>query len=125
MTTIQIVQFKKFAEVFKNTKELYKIQTKPLTLMPYMYGSEINEFIEFFYKNKFDDENCYEAKSEFENNQNNTAWFLNLPNRTLLSCLCIIIRTDRFVDGFIASKIEDGTVNRIIEALIRNSNEKY
>lgn len=120
MNAFQVTRLKHFATLFTSTEQLYTLQFEPLTMMPYQYGEEISSFIKFFYENGFDKGNYFEIEPELVANYKDPSWFTGLSEEQLFLCLFFFIRRDRFVDGFLAARIEDGTVNHVIEALVKN-----
>ena len=120
MTLTQIETLKEFAELFNRAKQLYSLQSEPLTIMPYKYGKEIGSFIEFCSHNNLVLVNYHEIESEFTKNYQDPSWYTQLTENQLLQCLSYCIRRDRFVDGFLAARIEDESVNKVINALAKN-----
>jgi hypothetical protein len=120
MTLKQIESLKEFAALFNKTKQLYNVQLEPLTMMLYRYEKEITSFVEFCYENHLVRNDYKEISAEFEKNYQDAQWYAQLTEKQLLQCLSFCIRRDRFVDGFLGARIEDGSVNKVIETMVQN-----
>jgi hypothetical protein len=120
MTLEQANELTNFIERFSTSKELYTIQTEPLTMMPYAYGEEIDDFVAFCYKNQLVLPDYNEITAELTKYNTNKGWLKTLSLHQLLQCLSFFIRQDRFVDGFLGSKIKDGTITNILLQIKEN-----
>lgn len=114
MTVEQAKELTTFIKHFSHAKELYTIQTEPLTLMPYTYGKVINAFIKFCYTNQLIVPDYREIAEEIKIQNANKEWLETLSLHQLLQSLSFFVRRDRFVDGLLASAIEDGTMINIL-----------
>lgn len=112
-TALQLVGF---IGQFENEPPLYEL-SKELTLAPYMYGQAIADFISFCYREQVVQTDCYDINDEFTTNRNNGIWFDNLNEQQVCQCIGIIIRQDRFIDGFINLAIKDGTIVRLLNRI--------
>ena len=117
MTVEQAKELTTFIEHFSHTKELYTIQTDLLTLMPYRYGEVISAFIKFCYTNQLIVPDYGEIAEEIRIQNANKEWLETLSLLQLLQSLSFFVRRDRFVDGLLASAIEDGTMINILTQL--------
>ena len=113
----QINYLKRRLEIFNNTETLYTIDFKKSFLAPYFYGKEIDDYVNWMYKEKLVLPGCYEIEEDFHANYTNDEWYKKLSQKQIIQCLGIIIRQDRFVDGLIGKHIKDGTFGKLISQL--------
>ncbi len=111
------IQLYAFIERFNQENHLYTIQTKPLTITPYLYGKAINDFQDYFLNNHLMRLDCYDIEKEFKKNYSDVTWLNNLNQEKVLQCISFIIRRDRFVDGFIALMIKNKTLPVLLDKL--------
>lgn len=75
-------------------------------------GEKLKEFMEYFYENNLFNQNYIEDYNLIENKGDN-----DLSYEEVLTKLTYIFRGDRFCSGLIKSKVDDGTILRLIERL--------
>lgn len=109
MTKKQAKQLIAFEQKFKEANSLYTIRTE-ITIMPYNYGAEITDFIQFCYDNNLVNTNYHLIKKELIGNRTKVEWFSGLTKEKIIQCIGYFIRGDRFCDGLLASAIQDGSI---------------
>lgn len=106
-----------FIERFEKEKPLYKFDPSASLFSPHFYGDTIEEFLNYFFSHQLINPDCYEIESEFVANRNNTDWYTNLTEKQILQCIGLLIRKDRFVDGTLATYIENGVIPNLLKRL--------
>ena len=116
MTKEQAEHLVAFEEKFSKANPLFSMSAE-LTLTPYNYGDEINDFIQFCYDNKLVTADYSSIGKELIANRTKTAWYGELTEEKVIQCLSYLIRSDRFCDGLLASAINDATVPLLLERI--------
>ncbi len=111
------LQLTSFIKRFEEEKPLYTIQTQPLTMVPHNYGEAITGFLNYFFKNKLTHPDCYDIEEQFQENYKTADWLNNLNEQQVMQCISLIIRREKFVDGSVASMIENGTLLVLLNRL--------
>jgi hypothetical protein len=106
-----------FIKRFEEEKPLYTIQTEPLTMTPHNYGNAIDDFLHYFLKNNLTRTDYFDIEEQFRNNYENATWLNGLDEQKVMQCISLIIRRERFVDGVIASMIENKTLPFLLNRL--------
>lgn len=75
-------------------------------------GEQLNKFIKYFYDNNLLNQNYLEDHKLIENKEEK-----DLSFEEALTRLTFIIRGDRFSSGLLKSKVDDGTMLRLVERL--------
>jgi len=116
MTKEQAIALYAFTERFKIEKPLYKLNFEHL-MMPYEYGDAINDFVKYWFS-------CTEPSLPYDDiitplreNYKNHQWLTSLSENETIAAIQCIIRTDRFVDGFLNSMIENETLPLLLTRL--------
>lgn len=109
MTKDQAAALFAFVERFKNEKPLYNLHQQAL-MMPYEYGKAINDFLDYWFSCEESFLPYEDIISIFGENYKNQQWLSCLSEKEIFMAIQYIIRTDRFVDGYINSMIENETV---------------
>jgi hypothetical protein len=117
MNKEQAIQFTSFIKRFEEEKPLYTIQTQPFTIMPYVYGEAIDDFLAYIRNNTLISPDCYDIEKQFAKNYKKAKWLNNLNEQQVMQCISLIIRREKFVDGFIAFMIHDGTLLILLDRL--------
>jgi hypothetical protein len=116
MTKEQAKQLIAFEQKFKDTDRLYSMSTE-LTFAPFIYGDEINDFIQFCYDNNLVPANYQLIEEELIGNRTKAEWFTGLSEEEVIQCIAYFIRGDRFCDGLLASAIKDGTISYLLKRI--------
>jgi hypothetical protein len=109
-------QLVRFITRFENEQPLYELSEK-VTMMPYNYKAAISDFIDYSSVQQLIKPDCYTIIDELFLNINNVAWFQNLTESEVVNCIAVIIRQDRFTDGFINHTIEEQTMIRLLRRI--------
>lgn len=117
MKTKQLTQLQNFVQRFKDEKPLYTIQLEPLTMEPYTYGKALTDFIKFMYKQKLIVSDYTQMQESYFKTKNESKFISRRNEEECLSLLTAFIRQDRFIDGLLAGKVEDGTVELIVKKI--------
>jgi hypothetical protein len=80
-------------------------------------SAQVSEFVNLFCEYQLADNNYMNIHLEAVQQDNNEAWFASLSFDQVLKFLTYIIWTDKFVDGYLTSKIEDKTIFRLLARL--------
>lgn len=83
---------------------------------PMIKGDErsINKFINLFCEYQLADNNYMNIHFEASANKDNDSWFSALSMDQVLQFITYIIWTDKFLPGFLQSKITDSTMHRLM-----------
>jgi hypothetical protein len=111
------IQLTSFIKRFEEEKPLYTIQTQPLTMMPHNYGAAITDFLDYFFANKLTHPDYYDIEEQFQKKYKTANWLHNLNEQQVMQCISLIIRREKFVDGFVASMIENGSLLVLLNRL--------
>ncbi|MGI8581233.1 MAG: DUF6508 domain-containing protein [Chitinophagaceae bacterium] len=126
LKTIQADQWRKVFELLPEIKQSeylgeieFDDQKNDIKQLPYWKNSEIvNKFIDTVYNLNiipaFDWTNWEEGKLILKNSKQDLEQFDQV---TLCKLLTVIIRTDRFCDGFLNTNFENNTIPKILESL--------
>jgi hypothetical protein len=117
LTNEQINWLTERAKIFASVEKLYSIQVKPLTMMPYIYFEEIEDYMKWMYANELVVTDYSTIEKDYKNNYANNGWYKTLSEEDVIKCLALAIRRDRFVDGFLAQTITDKSFERLINRL--------
>ena len=84
----------------------------PLVLPFFTYDTDVIDFIEAFYKLGIGDVNYIEHMKSLQGKPID-----DMSEEELITVLTHYIRGDRFCEGLLASKLNDGTIQRILRNL--------
>lgn len=84
---------------------------------PMIKNSEesINRFVHLFCEYQLADNNYMNIQFEASANKDNDSWFTSLSLDQVLQFITYIIWTDKFLPGYMQSKIADTTMFRLLE----------
>ena len=116
MNKEQAQQLTAFSKKFKEASSLYSFNAENF-LSPHEYGEELSDFIEFCYNNKLVSQEYDKIIEELTVNKAKPEWYAGLSEEKVMQCLGYFIRRDRFYDGFLASRIQDGTILQLLERM--------
>ncbi|MEP6512629.1 MAG: DUF6508 domain-containing protein [Parafilimonas sp.] len=117
LTKEQINYLLQTAKIFADASQLYTIQTESLTMMPYIYGKEINDYIKWMYENELVVQGYSTIEKNYLDNYTNDTWYANLTEKEVIKCLAFAIRRDRFVDGFLIHTITNKSFEKLVNHL--------
>src|SRR4051794_36921081 len=84
------------AKNFAHAHSLYTLITDRLTITPYMYGEEIDDYVGWAYVNNLVPGDYATIETEYDKNCSNEAWYKTLQEEDVIKCLALAIRRDRF-----------------------------
>jgi hypothetical protein len=116
MTKEQVIQLTAFIERFEKEKPLFSLYEE-MTMAPYRYGKAISDFQDVWILNGFMEINYESIRKPFSENYKQEEWYTHLSEQETMQAIQFIIRNDRFVDGFIATMIEEKVLPRLLEQL--------
>lgn len=84
---------------------------------PFKKGDDeaINKFVNLFCEYQLADNNYMNIHFEASANKDNDSWFSTLSLDQVLQFITYIIWTDKFLTGYMHSKIADSTMHRLLE----------
>jgi hypothetical protein len=105
----------KYKEIFLPANLLSNTSTATKT--PSFKGNELDDFINIFCEHQLADNDYMNIHLESNHQKNNISWLENLAEEKVLKLMTYIIWTDKFVEGYLTSRITDGTLHQLLNRL--------
>lgn len=103
----------------RQPRELYEVHLEPVTLDPYSYSAEVNQFILTLYQEGF------VVQFDWPSWQHKAKEFVNHPDRiqtagleTIQQLLTTHVRAERFCSGHLAHTIQTGHILAVLHRLV-------
>lgn len=94
-------------------------------VMPYVqYSNLVHDFLHDFYDLGIADKNYFENTRSYRELIDDTDNYINFTEQQLISTLTYFIRGDRFCEGLLLNKFQDGTIEAILKQLSKFDNKE-